>query len=222
VPEKVAAHYGIPSLNLAREVTERIDAGEFSWEKDFKDLHPSPFGQNLYYQSIRSMLEAAWADHPDADTPTPHNLPEMLDPYSYDAGKIIPPDAAGALQGWKLFANWQPDDSARTRPGYTDVPMLVSEQPGSGFELKFHGRAVGIAVAAGPDAGMIEYQIDQQARRKLDLYTRWSHFLHIPWYYVLASELEEGEHSLRIWISSDKNPSSKGYACRIKHLFVND
>ena len=45
--EKVAAHYQVSSINLAREVTDRINAGEFSWEEDFKDLHPSPFGQTL-------------------------------------------------------------------------------------------------------------------------------------------------------------------------------
>ena len=46
--EKVAAHYKVVSLNLAKEVTDRIDAGEFSWAKDFKNLHPSPFGQGIY------------------------------------------------------------------------------------------------------------------------------------------------------------------------------
>lgn len=41
--EKVAAHYGLSTINLAKEVTDRIDNGEFTWEKDFKNLHPSPF-----------------------------------------------------------------------------------------------------------------------------------------------------------------------------------
>jgi len=39
--EKVAKHYAISVINLAKEVTERIDAGEFDWENDFKNLHPS-------------------------------------------------------------------------------------------------------------------------------------------------------------------------------------
>ena len=45
--EKVAEHYNISTINLAKEVTERIDAGEFDWENDFKDLHPSPFGKTF-------------------------------------------------------------------------------------------------------------------------------------------------------------------------------
>jgi len=42
--EKVAAHYNIPTINLEKEVTERINAGEFTWDDDFKNLYPSPFG----------------------------------------------------------------------------------------------------------------------------------------------------------------------------------
>ncbi|MCK5705346.1 MAG: SGNH/GDSL hydrolase family protein [Cyclobacteriaceae bacterium] len=39
--EKVASQYHVSSINLAKEVTDRINAGEFSWKKDFKNLHPS-------------------------------------------------------------------------------------------------------------------------------------------------------------------------------------
>ena len=50
--ERVARHYGLPSINLALEVTQRINAGEFIWKDDFKELHPSPFGQSLYFDTI--------------------------------------------------------------------------------------------------------------------------------------------------------------------------
>ena len=58
--EKVAEHYNVSTINLAKEVTERITAGEFTWENDFKDLHPSPFGQNIYAQSIKQFLQNAF------------------------------------------------------------------------------------------------------------------------------------------------------------------
>ena len=54
--ETVANYYGVPSINLAREVTERIAAGEFTWERDFKDLHPAPFGHELYARTIERFL----------------------------------------------------------------------------------------------------------------------------------------------------------------------
>ena len=62
--EKVAVAYGNPTLNLALEVTDRINAGEFTWEKDFKGLHPSPFGHQLYAASIARMLDAAFTSPP--------------------------------------------------------------------------------------------------------------------------------------------------------------
>jgi len=77
--EKVAEYYGISSLNLAWEVAERIEAGQFSWKQDFRDLHPSPFGQHLYAQSIKRML-AACDNYPfnqDASV-TGHKLPDQL------------------------------------------------------------------------------------------------------------------------------------------------
>ncbi len=45
--ELIASYYHLPSVNLAKEVFDKIKAGEFSWAKDFKDVHPSPFGQNI-------------------------------------------------------------------------------------------------------------------------------------------------------------------------------
>ena len=41
--EKVADYYKIASINLAKEVNNRILNGEFSWKDDFKDLHPLSF-----------------------------------------------------------------------------------------------------------------------------------------------------------------------------------
>ena len=49
--EKVAVAYGNVTLNLSLEVTDRIHAGEFTWDKDFQGLHPSPF--STFYCSSR-------------------------------------------------------------------------------------------------------------------------------------------------------------------------
>src|SRR5690606_32368105 len=45
VHEDVAKHYRLPFVNLAEEVSRRLMEGEFTWDDDFKDLHPAPFGQ---------------------------------------------------------------------------------------------------------------------------------------------------------------------------------
>jgi sialidase-1 len=38
-------------------VYDRIKAGEFTWKYDFKDLHPSPYGQEVYFQTIKELLK---------------------------------------------------------------------------------------------------------------------------------------------------------------------
>ena len=58
--ERVARHYQTASINLALEVTQRINAGEFTWKRDFKNLHPSPFGHKLYLNSIKRLFDYAW------------------------------------------------------------------------------------------------------------------------------------------------------------------
>ena len=55
--QAVASHYHLPTLNLALEVTTRINRGQFAWENDFKDLHLSPFGHQIYFNSIKRRLK---------------------------------------------------------------------------------------------------------------------------------------------------------------------
>jgi lysophospholipase L1-like esterase len=220
--EKVAAYYNIPTINLAKEVTDRIDEGEFTWEDDFKNLHPSPFGQQVYFHSMKTFLESAWTGTiAEDDTIETYPQPEPIDAANYDNGKLILAKNTKLNQGWNLVENWKPEDGKGTRANYVNVPMLVGQVEGSALEFKFNGNAVGIAVAAGPDAGVIEYRIDEANWQKQDLFTKWSSNLHLPWYYTLAAGLADGEHSLQIRITGEKNPLSMGHVCRIRYFYIN-
>jgi hypothetical protein len=218
--EKVAAHYNIPSVNLAKEVTSRINNREFTWEGDFIDLHPSPFGQNVYYASISDFLGRCW-DQDLPATPSDHILPARLDPFSYEHGRLVEIEKKNEVAGWTYNNNWTPEDKASTRDGYVNVPMLIGNIPGKTLKFKFKGSAAGIAVAAGPDAGIIEYSIDGKGWKSKDLFTQWSGWLHLPWYLILGDELKTGSHKLRIRLSSSSNESSKGTVCTIRYFLVN-
>jgi pimeloyl-ACP methyl ester carboxylesterase len=220
--QHVAEHYGLADLNLAREVTERIEAGEFSWEKDFKDLHPSPFGQTVYYRSVVRMLEAAWKD-PVAPgvVAQPRALPPPLDEKSYYRGELVDIRQVKFDQGWAINPDWSPTDHVATRPGFVHVPMLVAEQPSATCHFTFEGTAVGILVAAGPDAGIVEYSIDGRPFQQQDLYTKWSRTLYIPWTYILDADLTPGSHELVLRIAAQANVQSTGHAVRIVNMLVN-
>lgn len=220
--EQVAAYYNISTINLAKEVTERIDAGEFDWENDFKDLHPSPFGQNIYYRSMKTFLENACKQDLQSDSSKKTGSPSPLDPYSYGKGVLIEPDDQySSLNGWELIDDWQPSISAGTRSNFVNVPMLVGEYPGESIQFQFEGSAAGIAVASGPDAGIIEYRVDGSEWKKQDLFTQWSQQLYLPWYFTLVSGLEDGQHTLEIRLLDEKNPESRGRQAMIRYFFYN-
>jgi sialidase-1 len=226
--ELVASQYRIPSIDLAREVTERIDAGEFSWEKDFKGLHPAPFGHQLYARSIARMMDAAWSNNKTLADPSQRRLPKPLDSASYFYGKLLNPvdlvasNRATMGNGWALVDSWKPSDKAGTRPGFVNVPVLVGDEPSATMKLEFHGIGIGVFVAAGPDAGAIEYRIDGGEWNKQNLFTQWSSGLHLPWAKMLASELADQDHILELRVSQESDGRSQGHAIRIVHFLLND
>ena len=219
--EKVAEHYGVASLDLTLEVTERINRGEFTWKEDFKSLHPSPFGQKLYAASIARLLDAAWADAPTATT-TPHPLPAKLDAFCYDEGKLFPPRVATEHKGFHIVTDYKNTEGGKVREGWSELPQLIGEKPGDSFKLTFTGTAVGIMVIAGPAAGIIEHSVDGSAWVKKDLFTRHSPKLHLQRLYTLAAELDPGEeHTLNVRISPERNVESIGNNCRIVYFAIN-
>ncbi|RCR67804.1 SGNH/GDSL hydrolase family protein [Larkinella punicea] len=218
--ERVAAHYQLPSIDLAREVYDRIAANEFSWEYDFKDLHPSPFGQEVYFQTMKHLLNTAF----QTASSTPANPLPVMPPLvrgSFDNGHYVSINEASLQNGWKLVDNWKPADGVSTRPGFVDRPMLEATTPGAALSLNFTGTAVGIALISGPDAGEIEYRIDKGPYQKMDLQTQWSQQLHLPWYKLFASNLPNKKHVLQLRLAPTRNPKSKGTACRIVYFLVN-
>lgn len=216
VHSDIADHYRLPFINLAKEVADRIAAGEFTWKDDFIDLHPSPFGHKLYFRTIRRMFEMGRERKTKL-----HKMPKPMDTFAYSRGAYVPVDAATIQRGFTINASWTPTDQAKTRKNFVNVPVLEGTTEGASLTLSFRGSAAGIAIVSGPDAGMINVSVDGGPAKTIDLYTQWSKSLHLPWYLVLADGLDNGEHKLTITLSSSKNPRATGTACRIVHFLVN-
>lgn len=223
--EKVADYYGVPSIDMAKEMAERERAGEFNWQKDFSGIHPNAFGAALFARSIIRMLDAAWKG------PLPENakmkacpMPDKpLDEKSYFRGKLVSITEATLGDGWSIVPDWTPDpgDKAATRPGFVNVASLVSEKPGSTFRLKFSGTAVGLFMASGLDVGNVEFSVDGGPFVTKDLWTAASKGYHIPWAFVLSADLVPGNHEVTVKVAEKSNPQSTGTAVRIMHFLVN-
>jgi sialidase-1 len=218
--ELIAAHYRLPSINLAKEVRDKMQNKEFSWAYDFKDLHPSVFGQELYFSAIKKLLTTCF-DNPK--TLIDNKLePPSLNKSNFNNGRYVSVENAKYGTQWTLDKDWTPTDGLPTRHGFVHVPMLISTNPQSPLSFNFQGTAVGISIVSGADAGIISYSIDKAPFKNIDLYTQWSGQLHLPWYLILGSGLRHGKHTLDLKLSAENNPKSKGNACRIVHFLVNE
>lgn len=211
--ETVAKHYKVSSINLAKEVNDRIMNNEFSWEKDFKDIHPSPFGQFLYSNSIRGFLERMSSTGlSDKKSIEVHVLPAKLDSLCYNSGAFIGSKKAYSVKGFE----YKP-----LKKGGKQL-FFQSENVGDSFKLDFEGSAVGMVVYSGPDAGMIEYSIDGKPFKRFDLYTVNSWVYYVPRYYILCNNLDaEKKHTLVVRVVKQYNGYSNGNRCIIKEFYVN-
>jgi len=218
--ELVAAHYNLPSINLAKEVADKMSNGEFSWDKDFKDIHPSPFGQALYFQNIKALLNDCLSNT-NFSKKQFRKMPRALDKYSYTEGYYANIKLAQYDSAWKLEKAWMPKDGLSTRDGFVHVPMLVTESQDATLTFPFMGNAIGMALVSGSDAGIVAYAIDGAPYKEIDLYTPWSNMLHLPWYVLFGDVLKTGKHVLHLKTLSKKNEQSKGNACRIVYFLVN-
>ncbi len=217
---KVAEHYKIPTIGLANEVADRITASELTWQR-YGGVHPAPFGNAIAASMIDELMSQAWASPLASDAAIrPHTIPAMpLDPHSYAGGRFIDPATAKVKQGWTLAVpDWASLPGSK-RERFSNLPMLSADQPGDTVSLNFEGTAVGAYVVAGPDAGIIEAQVDGETWQTIDLYHQYSKGLHYPRTVMFAADLEPGKHTVTLRISGDTH--SLGHAARIIQFVAN-
>lgn len=220
--EEVAEHYHIPSIDLAREVAQRITEGTLTWQQ-YGGTHPAPRGNAICAKMIEQMLDQAWRMPLPKDARTSaHAMPDTpLDANHYGAGRFVSPDTARADGDWGFRV---PDWAAlpgRCRSRFLETSLLCTNKPGATLTLEFDGKAVGAYVLAGPDAGVVEASVDGGKVKKLDLFHRFSRGLHYPRTVMFDADLAPGRHVLRLEMTGEKNEGSSGNAMRILQFAVN-
>lgn len=190
---RIARHYRVAQLNLAREVADRLAAGQFDWARHFRDLHPSPFGQRLYYNAIRRLLDAV-EDAPASPRPP---LPAPLRADCWATGALLPPGQARDLLHAETVPRWQPDPPLETRRLFVDCPLLCATGEGAAWAFDFTGPTVGVLLVCGPDSAPLEWSLDGGPWKRMETRTPWSGHIHMPWPTILADDLEAGAHTIR-------------------------
>ena len=218
--ERVAEHYGLASLDLSAEMAARIHYGEFAWET-YGGVHPKDFGQRVLWRSMQRLFSALGMLQPLVQDlqPEPRELPAPIDAGSYEFGGQLEPSAATLQTGWTLDEAWQPPVTEAVRQGFVLRPTLIASDPGAQLELAFEGRAIGIQVVAGHDAGALEWSIDGGPAQTLELFTPWSGSVHLPWFHLLQEGLEPGPHTLTLR-SKAGSRANAGTVARIQAFLV--
>ena len=121
--EKVAGHYGIPSVNMGQFVAQKILAEELTLEAFSKDgVHPTPRGHALYAEAVKPLIAQCKAAFRPEQGPPKRVLPPALSPAPMVKAQCVPYEVA------KLTGDWlagQPSPAAPFRH------VLVSDKPGA-------------------------------------------------------------------------------------------
>lgn len=216
--DSVANQYGVASIDLASEVAQRIAAGKLTW-KEYGGTHPIAAGNRLAADLIEDLLTTAWS-RPEGNYDE-HPLPKPIDKNSYDRGRLVPLERAEIDASWTIGKPEWKRIPGILRSRFADDSLLFAHQVGAEASLDFQGSAIGMYVLAGPDAGTLEYSIDDQPFKQADLYHRFSRGLHYPRTVMLDADLSSGAHRVVFRISESKHRSSSGHAVRILNFVAN-
>ncbi|MDG1897469.1 MAG: alpha/beta hydrolase fold domain-containing protein [Fuerstiella sp.] len=220
--ERVARHYQVSSVYLSKEVAHRINTGGLTW-KQFGGTHPGPAGNQLAADLATSVLSTGWNGIDTAQLePLAHELPgEMLLSSSFSNGVLLPLDRVRHDSRWKFSEpDWQ-NIAGNKRGRFLGTSLLHSNAPGAVASVAFNGTAVGVYVLAGPDAGQIEFRVDDGEWNTAELYHRFSKGLHYPRTVVLAAGLKPAAHNVEFRVAVTQHAESKGTAIRVLAVAVN-
>lgn len=214
--EQVAAHYGIPSVNIGRVLQQKIKDGQGNWESyTIDNVHPNDTGYQIYFGAMKSFLQQL------REMPTSKNapLPAPLTANPIENARLI--SAADlTAPGWEkttmpegaINPEWHPE-----RYG----TVLASNKPGAQLKYTFKGSTIGLLYLITTDSGDIEYSIDGSEMTKLLIWNHWAEQFILPGFRVLADNLAPGEHELRLQILPEKQEKSTGYWFRLVDFLVN-
>jgi hypothetical protein len=224
--EKVAEHYGIPSINFGAEVAKLETAGKlvYTAPKPKTDaekqalgdkilfspdgVHPYPdSGHGVYHEVFqRGMASIGDASAVNPSTPLragPHALPAPLAADNWEKAAMLPLSKVTMTKGWEPV----PDkDKAWV---LMRMPELWrASKPGEGISFKFKGTALSIYDLLGPDCGQILVSVDGKPAETVSKFDQYSSYHRLGTTSV-AGKLPDGVHTVKIELSAERPDKEK-------------
>ena len=208
--ETVAAHYGLPSVNIAVPAARTLIRGVPSDTVFTKDgVHPNDAGHQIYADTLMAFLEEQRGARASTRR---HPLPPPLRPDSREHAHMIDAEAITPAPGWSITDK----DTTGRFPH-----LLGSDTPGTTQTVAFSGPILAMFYVLGPDTGAFDYQIDGGPWRTMDPFDVFAKSYARAHYRLLADGLPDTPHTLTLKIRDTHNADSKGTFTRIGYLLVN-
>jgi hypothetical protein len=218
--ERLADHYGIPSIHLGLDIVKKAHVGGviWSWGKwgltelpqtedahtavgdkyvfGSDGVHPHAFtGCKAYCDAVdRSIAEL------EKSSTVPYPFPpKPLDPHNYEEARWVMANDASVSQGVKKVA--LDDPLAEGRP---DVAAhgYIAQRPGDTFTLDFYGSTVGVYMLVGPFSGDLNISIDGRPGERKEVFGTFTYKVRRG-FYILYDGLSQTNHSLVVDIAPE-------------------
>ncbi|MDR2754920.1 MAG: hypothetical protein LBC20_04375 [Planctomycetaceae bacterium] len=160
--EKVAEHYGLPSVNLAKVAAEKINAGEISRSDFFAaGAQPSPKGEEIYAVTMQKFIDACLtfrqAEQNKTSKIIAQTVPAPISATNLEHAQVISYD-------WTYYPkNWIAGKQSPI-PYFRHILIAESldgaDPLGSTLTMKFTGSGIGLLDLADNTAAVYEYSID--------------------------------------------------------------
>ncbi len=219
VMERVADHYGIPSIHMGLEVARLEKAGKlvFTAPKPTADqqgagaqddptsrkiifsrdgVHPyTDSGHQIYFEVVaRSFAKLKGVGKPEA-----HCVCTPLTSELWQRAGIAPIAAAVRSGPWQQLTT---KDALVKRFGGRLPALWQASQTGATLTFRFHGTAVGFYDLMGPDCGQVAVSIDggqPQTRSRFDGYCSY-HRLNM---FMVGVDLEDTQHTVTVTLLAE-------------------
>jgi len=170
--ENIAAHYGLPSINLGVDVLDQLEKNTlvFHGQKGtdyggktvftYDGIHPGDAGHQIYTNTIRKAFEEMKSSNASAKSV----LPAPLFAGNFSQTGVYSPKAFAHTGGWKSAA-----DMPEIKGWLTALPdLLYTDNPKDSLTIRFKGSTIGVQDMIGPSSAGALITIDgKQTIRKL-------------------------------------------------------
>jgi hypothetical protein len=216
--EKVADHYGIPTIHMGMEVARLAKAGKLLWKAPLPktdeekaalsdqfvfapdSVHPHvSTGHELYLQAVVRSLDQIG---PVSKSVGAHALGSALEPTNYELAKMVPLAELQVQPGSGFTALDMATDAFGKRWANRMTGLYQATQAGATLRFKFKGTRCAVYDIIGPDGGQVTVTVDGEKPRLVPrfdshcTYHRLSAFL-------VGTELEDKVHEVVITLSAE-------------------